>query len=245
MTRIYNKGTAAIQVQTDEVVIYHSGINEVFLSSSLAIKGIDCDARHVILWSGTQIHVHRILGSRVEIISEMHFQSDIKCTSLSDDSIFIVTDNKLVIMSLLGEHQNSVDFSHIHPPILLSNVNINNKIAVIREDGFLRVFDVTKIDDFDHASQKSPWKNLHELAQGVYAIGKLASVKANATASLLSIVSFNKGSSTLFIFNTLRNELKLVETVDSDSLISHCWDPAEPRLLACCYSSVGFEVRIP
>lgn len=228
----YNEGTAAVQTEDNTIVVDHSE-KSLQISTTLDIKGIVCDARHVVIWSETKIQIHRIFDSHTEIVSELQPPHNVKSAELYKDILLIVNDNHLQTMSFGGEQRCIRDFSSEEGfPILTSNVNINSSIAVVTERDFLKVLDVTNAETINTREQQ-PSKRLHEYAQDIHAIGQIMSVKCNATASLISIASANEGTTHIFVFNMIKNELKLVHSDNSGSTMTHCWDPAEPRLLAC------------
>ena len=228
MFRVYNEGTAAIQTNGDTIVIDHPGTNQLLeISTTLAtIEGIACDARHVIIWSKKQIHVHRIFESHAELLSELQLSNEVKSASLCKDNLFIADGTQLVLMTLTGVQRSTLDFSlEESPPLLLSNVNMENNLVTVTENGVIKVF--RAVGDY-------PSKSLRELQYGLGSIGNsIQSVGCNATASLISVASMHNGTPKLFVYNMVRGELKLIHCDGLRYSQSHCWDPAEPRLLAC------------
>jgi hypothetical protein len=234
MIRSYNEGTAAIQIDVQTVVIDHAGTDQLLsISTTLPVLGISCDARHVVIWGENQINVYGIFVSHTALVSELQL-GNVKSVSLAKDSLFIVNDNQLRFMSLMGEHKCTVDFSSEGRPTCMSSVNMNDNLVVITEQGYLKVIDMNGAD----APKPHPSISLHQLAPG---IGDIISVECNATASLISLVTTHECAAKLFVFNTLRQEFKLVHSEYLGTVITHCWDPAEPRLLACdfCTHSIS------
>ncbi|KAL7515538.1 hypothetical protein ACHAXN_013421 [Cyclotella atomus] len=241
MLHAYNKGTAAIRTDAHNVIIDHSGCDKLLnLSSSIPISGLDCGSRQVVIWNGSLVQVYRILESGVELVSDLQLDS-VKSVSMSRDSLFILSGNSLVVMAE-GYTRHVMEFSNDEGQPLLCDINMNNDLVVVTSNGFLKVFDVK---DPDSIVSPCPPFNLHELAQDIDPIGEIFSenfsVKCNANASLISIASKHDGASRLFVYNTLRNELKLVHSDNSANTLFHCWDPAEPRLLGYdCISNDSF-----
>lgn len=230
----YNESTAAVQTENHTVIVDHSGAEKPQqISTTLDIKGIACDARHVVIWSDTQIHFHRIFDSHTEIVSELQLPYNVKSAALYKDALFIINDNGLQGISFDGDQLCKIDFSSKEGfPMLTSNVNMDGSIVVVTEKGLIKVLYVTDGETIN-AHQQQPPKSLQECPLDIDTIGQIISVQCNATASLISIASLNEGTFNIFVFNTIRKELKLVHSDNSGSVATHCWDPAEPRLLAC------------
>ena len=237
MFRVYNEGTAATQTNGDTIVIDHPGTNQLLkISTTLAtIGGIACDARHVIIWSKKQIHVHRIFESHAELLSELQLSNEVKSASLCKDNLFIVDDKQLVLMTLTGVQRSTLDFSlEESPPLLLSNVNMENNLVTVTGNGVIKVFRAVGDETISIINQSHPSTSLRELPYGLGSIGNsIQSVGCNATASLISVASMHNGTPKLFVYNMVRGELKLIHCDGLRYSQSHCWDPAEPRLLAC------------
>lgn len=232
LLRAYDEGTG-VTTNENTVVIDHSSANQLLhISTTISVQGLACNARNIVLWNEKQINVHSILesdaGPRVQLLSEIQVPSGIRSLSLANETLLVTSDKHLFMMSPMGIQQGgTTSISDSEGSPLVSNA-MNNNLVVVTQNGYLKVFDVNNTQT---PIRQQFSKNLHEVA-GLDALGKLISVKCNAAASLVSFVSRHDYLDKLFVYNTLRDELKLVRSDDAGTL-SCCWDPAEPRLLAC------------
>ena len=242
MICVHNEGTAALQTKADTIVIDHAGTAELLsLTTPLAIKGLACNARNVVVWSTNESHVYEIFESYVELVSQVKLPCSIFSLSLFKDNLYIACGAKLIVMSLAGIQRASTDFADGEGSrILTSIVNMSNTLVVITDKGNLHMFDVSNSESM---TPLHPPTNLCEITESSDLIGEIRSVECNATSSLVSLVSKHYGITKLWVFNVSRNELKLICSDESGDRIFHFWDPADPRLLACdCYCGAKSEV---
>ena len=234
----YNEGTAAIQVEQNLVLVDHSALLSV--QPQLAIKGMACDARHLVIWSGNEIQVYRMFDSRIELLSEMQLQS--RSISMYKDSLYIASGNKLLITSLMGVQRLSVFFPEGEGEPMLMNLCCSI-LAVVTKTGTLKLFDVSKKEpSLLHKPQ-----NLYKFVRNDDCFGEIISVKCNATGSLVSILvsNNNNGDTYVYVYNISRQSLTELHCGNvSTPFSNHFWDSAETRLLAVEANSIPSEAMV-
>lgn len=222
----YSEGAAAIQCGSDRIIFEHLGGSQPMqIASHIAIEGMVCDDRHVVIWNGDNINVFRIFETHAELFSDLHIKSN--SVAMKNDTLYVVSGDELLVLSLMGVQRcpNKKFSKEEGAPMYLNRTM--NFLVVLTTNKIAHIFDVSKTEPYLLQKPQHLESSMrHE------SLGEVISIKCNSNGSILSLlVCDGTGRNSLYCYH-LRNEVLLRISCGNCSPISHFWDPAEAKLFA-------------
>lgn len=227
---------AAIQVGKRLLRVQRNDFECMFMvTTTIDVKNIVIDSRHLVVWDGRQICVYKLYFDNYEKFSNFPFHAS--SIALFNDSLFIAQDNQIIITNLNGVQRLSIPFPVDDGRPVHLNI-CRNFLAVATQFGYLKLFDVSMRDPQSLLATRGKFidsvTNEH--------LGSIKSIKCNSNGTKISILSdlvnhslnYWKPTSKLYIYDSCRNEIEHVNFGPKETIpLSHFWDTTEPNLLSC------------
>ena len=234
--RYLNEGAAAIQVNSDSVMVETSTGNKCNVGCGINVKGLAVDDMHLVVWNGKEAQCYGIENEGGECTQKSDFPSSARSIALRKDTLFMATDNRLLITNLQGIQRMSVSFTEAEGLPMLLDLN-GNFLAVTTDTGTIKLFDVSRKEPKPLGSSGSfvdPMTN--------ETLGVIRAISVNADGTRLSILSdrihgqlkIREPDSRLHVYDADRD---IVDSYDFRPTgrvpVSAFWDSKEPKLLGC------------
>ncbi|GMI07811.1 hypothetical protein TrVE_jg6403 [Triparma verrucosa] len=234
--RNLNEGVAAIQVNSDTVMIETDGGNKCNVNCGINVKGLVVDDHHLVVWNGKEAQCYGIENDGTSTTQKSDFPSSARSIALRKDTLFLATDNRLLITNLQGVQRMSVSFTEAEGLPMLLDLN-GTFLAVTTDLGVIKLFDVSRKEPKPLGSSGTfvdPFSNV--------SLGVIRSISVNADGTRLAILSdrvhgglkIREPDSRLHVYDSDRD---IVDSYDFKSTertpVSAFWDSKEPKLLSC------------
>lgn len=233
--RHLNDGVAAIQINSDSVMLESETGVRASVNCGINIKGLVVDSNHLVVWNGKEAQVYGF-DETSQATQKADFGCVARSIALRKDTLFMAQENRLLITNLQGVHRNSVHFTETEGLPQVVNLN-GNFLAVTTDTGIIKLFDV---------SRKEP-KPLGSSGQFVdsmtnESLGIVRSISVNADGTRLAILSdrvhgtlkIREPDSRLHIYDADRDIVDNYDFSESGRIpVSAFWDSKEPKLMSC------------
>ena len=233
--RHLNDGVAAIQTNSDTVMVQsETGVN-VDINCGINVKGLVVDSNHLVVWNGKEVQVYGFDEAN-HTTQKADFPSPARSVALRKDTLFMAQENRLLITNLQGVHRNNVYFTETEGLPMLLDLN-GNFLAVTTDTGIIKLFDVRRTEPKPLGSSGhfvDPMTN--------ESLGVIRSISVNAEGTRVAILSdkihgtlkIREPDSKLHVYDADRD---IVDNYDFNErgrvAVSAFWDSKEPKLMSC------------
>jgi intraflagellar transport protein 140 len=225
---------AAMQNDAKQIIIEaHTGPLRT-LETNIRVKGIAMDERHVAVWNGKKAEIYDVLPSGTQRTGE--FECTARTMVIHKECIYRAVGNRVEVCNLAGVQKFSTSFTEVEGTP--EHLDINGKyLAVATSGGRLKVFDVSRGREPKEMGSGGSFVD----ADGEI-IGEIRSIHANCDGNRISILSdlihgvtdrMRSPDSRIHVYNADTDLVNNYEFGPARFPVSHCWDPAENKLLAC------------
>ena len=233
--RHLNDGVAAIQTNSDTVMIQsENGVN-AHINCGINVKGLVVDSNHLIVWNGKECQVYGFDESN-HTTQKADFPSPARGIALRKDTLFMAQENRLLITNLQGVHRNNVYFTETEGLPMLLDLN-GNFLTVTTDTGVIKLFDVRRTEPKPLGSSGhfvDPLTNEN--------LGVIRSISVNADGTSVAILSdkihgtlkIREPDSRLHVYDADRDTVDNYDFKESGRVaVSAFWDSKEPKLMGC------------
>jgi len=237
--RTLSSDVAALQISAQKILVQRGASNRMETTVGLRIKGLDVTESHVLVWNQSRAEVYQFLDENMQKYSS--FPTKAESMALYGETVFQTNAAKLQVCNLHGVPRNEILFSeHEGEPL---HLHINNKfLAVATSKGMLKVFDVSRRE----LKLVGPASFFATGSKGDKSIGDIRSIKCNSAGTRVSILCdkvrghmINEPDTKLYVWNMDKDCFQEYDFGPTRYPVSHCWDGAEPKLLACEAKRLG------
>ena len=227
----FNEGVAAFQTDTNRVTL-HTQFGEATLSITTApdVRSLSVDSQHLVVWTASdEIQVFRINRGGIELHSHFALEG-VAAVEMHQDMLFVAQGNDLHVMNLDGSTRLSIRYDD--DPMHLSVAF--NCLAVATSQNEIHLLDVSGKEP---AVVSNPGR--------IKAKGAVTALGCNADGSWISVQIQKDADAApaIYLYNTSNTSSRRVAaTPPGTVLISHYWDPAEPKVMLCEYASSSADV---
>lgn len=220
----YKDGKAAIQIDEGTIALFYDFQEKPFalLETSMRIRGLAIDFNHVCVWSDEIVRISTTEKNYCETLSEIPLQ--VECVAICNNSLYIAQNRSLLVTDLSGVQRLTIRFPEEQG--CPRHLDIVSNLLVIYTAAVIKIMDISK--------KEPQLLNCYEkcrLVQNDFQLESVLSVKTNADGSTLSLLTFDRR---LYFFNVKNGTLKSTEAfLGVNSVISHFWDHAEPKVFMC------------
>jgi len=216
-------------------------LNEIV--SSVPIKGCDCNATKIIMWSGRKAEVHEIdleSGTHSLLSSFETAASNIVISSDKPNEsayLYMAVEGKIEVANLQGNVTRSLPLGEMEGNPLLLDMHSSFLVSTSTR-GMIRVWDLSKA--------KPDSKLVREFENEGRKLGEMTSVRINKGGNRISILARplapsqanSQAQSSLpdtnfYVYDTDADTFLVHDCGPSHFPVSHAWDLTDERLIAC------------
>eukprot|EP01138_Halocafeteria_seosinensis_P001712 gb/GECG01001755.1/.p1 GENE.gb/GECG01001755.1/~~gb/GECG01001755.1/.p1 ORF type:complete len:1428 (+),score=214.78 gb/GECG01001755.1/:1-4284(+) len=251
--RAFYRKVKVMQSAIKEVVISVGDEENITLGTGKIVKGIDCSARHIIVWSGFGAEVYELDTPEPGMLNAKLVSTlDVKCSAfiIYADTIFaaIKSDNQVVAMDLQGNVKDRIQLSEMDgaPQCLAKN---SKYMAISTSNGRIFVYDI------DAEAPTRIHEGFFQDPKTGNSLGEMLSIQCSCDGQRVSMVAATRQDDSGANENEMGNNLVIASKIfvydgDSDVVYSHklsqsrlpihhTWDQTEPKLLAVQTERLG------
>jgi intraflagellar transport protein 140 len=237
------------------------------MASTMPIKGCDCNATKIVMWSGTKAEVHQIDPASGQHALESSFETSASNMIISPDRpgeptyLFLAVEHSeakdgregrdahIGISNLKGYTTQSWPLGEAEgDPIHLDM--LGDFLVCSTSRGYLRLWDLSKARNLSQAKPDSKLSRAFEK-------GEITSVRVNKDGTRVSLLARAGGGggggggkapallpdTHLYVYDVENDVFLSHDCGPAFQPVGHAWDPSDARLLACEVRRV-YEARL-
>ncbi|KAG5176880.1 putative intraflagellar transport protein 140 [Tribonema minus] len=229
--------------------VLHSSITVVAtrMERIAVLQAMSLSGDTLVILSGKQAQLVRLRGPDQAPEKGDPFPSMARAVVVDEprDQMFLATESRIDILNLAGGFKSSITCTEGEGNPVLADVN-GSFLAIATDRGVIKLFDVSKREKKDGVLL--PVRPLGSAGRFVCAesgasLGVMRSIRCNADGTRVSVLSDRVLGSVLQICEP--DPRLHIYDADKDMMVhydfapvrryptGHCWDAAEPKLLAC------------
>lgn len=251
--RAFYRKVRVMQSSVKELTISMGDEEPITVETSKIIKGIDCSARHVVVWSGVGAEIYELDIPEAGMVNANLVSSlDIKSNAfvIYADTLFaaIKNENSIVAMDLQGKEKTRLRLSEMEgsPQCLAKN---SKYMAVSTSQGRIFVYDL------DTEEPTRIHEGFFQDSQTGNSLGEILSVQCSCDGKRVSIIAATNQkydqsvelrdedtlviASKIFVYDGETDIVYSHKLSQSRLPIHHTWDQVEPKLLAVQTERLG------
>lgn len=229
---------AVVQLSAKNLALESFSLHrQIDIHVEFPVRGLDIASKYIVMWSGQIVRVHEINYETLRTHQVGNFPSNSDDVCLYNQSLYVLEGGKIQVKTFQGTVKQSLGFLDVEGQISFIDVCRSFLVAATSQ-GFLNVWDISR-------REAKALTNTPSVADYFVEFGKLISTRINSNGTLISMLFekhhhlevWNVESSTFLASYSVKNCNGKTDSccswLETSKIISHFWDPEEPRILAC------------